>query len=193
MQKGKVEKNKARLVAKGYSRVEGINLGDIFSLVAKLTSIIFLLFIVVSFDLEVENMDVMKTLLHGDLEEEIYMKQLEAFAMKEKKELVCKMKKFLYGLKQSPRMWYQNFDTYISGLVFSICKVDQCVYSNLVGDHFIYVVLYVDDMLLIGNNDEIIKDVKTHLSSKFDMKYHGVANFILGMEIKRDRANKNFG
>jgi hypothetical protein len=131
-------------------------------------------------------MDVKTTFLHGDLEEEIYMKQPEGFAVKGKKELVCKLKKSLYGLKQSPRMWYQKFDTYILGLGFSRSKVDHCVYSKLVGDHFIYVVLYVDDMLLIGNNKEIIKDVKTQLSSKFDMKDLGVANFILGMEIKRD-------
>jgi hypothetical protein len=72
---GKVEKYKARLVAKGYSQVERIDFGEIFSLVAKLTSIRFLLSIVVAFDLEVEQMDVKTTFLHGDLEEEIYMKQ----------------------------------------------------------------------------------------------------------------------
>jgi hypothetical protein len=72
---GKMEKHKARLVAKGYSLVEGIDFGEIFSPVAKLTSIIFLLSIVVAFDLEVEQMDVKTTFLHGDLEEEIYMKQ----------------------------------------------------------------------------------------------------------------------
>jgi hypothetical protein len=71
---GKVEKYKARLVAKGYSQVEGNDFGDIFSPVAKLTSIRFLLSIVVAFDLEVEQMDVKTTFLHGDLEEEIYMK-----------------------------------------------------------------------------------------------------------------------
>jgi hypothetical protein len=71
---GKVEKYNARLVAKGYSQVEGIDFGEIFSPVAKLTSIRFLLSIVVAFDLEVEQMDVKTTFLHGDLEEEIYMK-----------------------------------------------------------------------------------------------------------------------
>jgi hypothetical protein len=76
---GKVEKYKARLVAKAYSQVEGIDFGEIFSLTAKLTSIRFLLFIVVSFDLEVERMDVKTAFLHGDLEEEIYMKQPEGF------------------------------------------------------------------------------------------------------------------
>ena len=61
---------------------------------------------------------------------------------------------------------------------------------KLIGDHLIYLVLYVDDMLLIGNSKEIIQDVKTHFSSKFDMKDLGASNFILGMKIKRDWKNK---
>jgi hypothetical protein len=185
---GKVEKYKARLVAKGYSRVEGNDFGDMVSLVAKLTSIRFFLS-VVAFDFEVEQMDVKTAFLHGNLEEEIYMKQPEGFVVKGKKELVCKLKKSSYRLKQSPRMWYQKFDTYMLGLGFT-SKEDHCVYFKLIGDHLIYLVLYVDDMLLIGNNKEIIQDVKTQLSSKFDMKDLGVANFILGMEITRDRKNK---
>jgi hypothetical protein len=103
---GKVEKYKARLVEKGYSQVEGIDFGEIFYPVAKLFSIRFLLSIVAAFDLEVEQMDVETTFLHGDLEEEIYMKHLEGFVVKGKKELVCKLKKSLYDHKQSPRMWY---------------------------------------------------------------------------------------
>jgi hypothetical protein len=66
---------------------------------------------------------------------------------------------------------------------------DHCVYSKKVGNHFIYVVLYVDDMLLVGNNMDVIKEVKSQLSSKFDMEDLGAANFIMGMEIKRDCAN----
>jgi hypothetical protein len=135
-------------------------------------------------------MDVKITFLPGDMEEEIYMKKPEGFAVKGKKELVCKLKKSLYGLKQSPRMWYQKFDTNILGLGFVRSRVDHCVYSKQAGNHFIYVVLYVDDMLLVGNNMDVIKEVKSHLSSKFDMKDLGAANFILGMEIKRDHANK---
>jgi hypothetical protein len=173
---GKVEKYKARLVAKGYSQVEGIDFGDIFSLVSRLTSIQFMLFVVVAFYIEVERMDVKTTFLHGDLEEEIYMQQPKGFVVKGKKELVCKLKMSLYGLKQSPRMWYQKFDTYILGLGFTRRKEDHCVYFKLIGDHLIYLVLYVDDMLLIGNNKEIIQDVKTQLSSKFDMKYLGVTH-----------------
>jgi hypothetical protein len=187
-----VDKYKARLIAKGYSQVEGIDFGEIFSLVAKLTYIRFMLSIVVAFDFEVEQMDVKTTFLHGDLEEEIYMKQPKGFAIMGKKALVCKLKKSLYVLKQSPRMWYQKFDTYMLGLGFRRSKEDYCVYFKLIGNHLIYLVLYVDDMMLIGNYKEIIQDVEIQLSSKFDMKDIGAADFILSMEIKRDQKTKKF-
>ena len=125
---GKVEKYKARLVAKGYSQVSGIDFGDIFSLVAKVTSIRLLLSVAAAFDFEVEQLDVKTTFLHGDLEEEIYMKQPEGFAVKGKKELVCKLKKSLYGLKQSPRMWYQKFDTLYGDLASAEAKqITVCI------------------------------------------------------------------
>ena len=116
------------------------------------------------------------------------MKQPEGFAVKGKKELVCKLKKYLYGLKQSPRMWYHKFHTFIQGLGFTRSKANYCVYFKLIGDRVIYLVLYGDDMLLVGNDKEIIRDLKTQFSSKFDMKDLGAANYILGMEIKRDQA-----
>jgi hypothetical protein len=75
--KGKVEKYKSRLVAKGYSQIEGIDFGEIFSPVARLTYIRFMLFVVSAFDFEVEHMDLKTTFLHGDMEEEIYMKKPE--------------------------------------------------------------------------------------------------------------------
>jgi hypothetical protein len=176
------------LVEKGYSQVEGIDFGDIFSLIEKLTSIRVLMSLVASFDLEIEQMDVKTMFLHEELEEEIYMKQLEGFVVNGKKYLVCKLKKSLYGLKQSPRMQYQKFDTCILIFGFVRSKVDHCIYSKEESGCFIYVVLYVDDMLLIGNNMNAIKEVKKKLSSKFDMKDIDAMNFILGMEIKRDRA-----
>ena len=108
-------------------------------------------------------MDVKTTFLHGDLEEEIYMKQPKGYTVKGKKELVCKLKKSLYGLKKSPRMCYQKFDTFIRGLGFTRSKAYHYVYFKLIGDHVIYLVLYVDDMLLVGNDKEIIQDLKTQL------------------------------
>ena len=154
---GNMEIYKAQLVAKGYSQVSRIDFGDIFSPVAKVTSIRLLLSVVAAFDFEVEQMDVKKKFLHGYLEEDIYMKQPEGFMVKGKKELVCKLKMSLYGLKQSPRMWYQKFDTYIRGLGFTRSKEHDCVYFKLIGDPIIYLVLYVDDMLLIGNDKKLSK------------------------------------
>jgi hypothetical protein len=87
-------------------------------------------------------------------------------------------------------MWYPKFDTYMLGLSFTRIKDDNCVYFKLIGDLFIYLVLYVDDMLLIVNTNEIIQDAKNQLSSKFDMKDLGASNFILGMEIKRDQKKR---
>jgi hypothetical protein len=157
---GQVEKFKAQLVAKGYSQVKVVEFGDIFPHVAKLTFIRVLMYLPTTFDLEIEQMDGKIVFLHGDLEEEMYMKQLEGFVVKGKKELVCKLKRSLYGLNQSPRMWYQKFDIYILSLGFVISKVDHCIYSKEEGGCFIYVALYVDDMLLIGNNMDAIKEVK---------------------------------
>ena len=119
------------------------------------------------------------------------MKQHAGFVVRGKKDLVCKLKRFLYGLKQSPRMWYHVFDTYIVSLGFVRSNVDHCIYSKEEGGCFIYVALYVDDMLLIGNNMNTITEVKKKLSSKFNMKDLGATNFIMGMEIKRDRVNRN--
>ena len=87
-------------------------------------------------------------------------------------------------------MLYQKFDTYIQGLGFTRSKDDHCVYFKLIDDRVIYLVLYVDDMLLVGNDKEIIQDLKTQLFSKFDMKDLGVENYILGMEIKRDQEKR---
>jgi hypothetical protein len=88
-------------------------------------------------------------------------------------------------------MWYQNFNTYILSLGFVRIKVDHSIYYKEEGGHFIYVALYANDMFLIGNIMEAIKEVKKQLSSKFNMKDLGVANFIMGMEIKRDRVARN--
>jgi hypothetical protein len=83
-------------------------------------------------------------------------------------------------------MWYQKFDTYILSFGFMRSKANHCVYSKKEGGHFIYVALYVDDMLLIGNDMNAIKEVKMQFSYKFDMKDLSATNFILRMDIKRD-------
>jgi hypothetical protein len=133
------------------------------------------------FYLEIEKMYVKKMFLHGDLEEEIYMKQPGGFVVRGKKELMCKVKRSLYGLKKSPRMWYQMFNTYILSLVFVRSKVDDYIYSKEEGGNLIYVALYVDDILMIENNLVAIKEVKKKLYSNFNMKDISATKFIMGI------------
>ena len=134
-------------------------------------------------------MDVKTTFLHGDPEEEIYMQQLDGFVVKGKEHLVCRLKRSLYGLKQSPRMWYQKFDAFALNMGFVRSDEDHCVYFKVIDDKILIIVLYVDDMLFIGNNKEMIRELKTQLSGTFDMKDLGAAKYILGMEIIRDQVH----
>ena len=102
----KLVKYKARLVVKGFSQKQEIDFDEIFFPVVKMSSIQIVLGLVASLDLELEQLDVRTTFLHGDLKEEIYIDQLEGFKVKGKEHMVCKLTKSLYGLKQAPRQWY---------------------------------------------------------------------------------------
>ena len=104
---------KARLVAKGYAQKEGIDYNEVFSLVVKHSSIRILLALVAQFNMELVQMDVKTTFLHGDLEEEIYITQPDGFKVVGKENWVCKLNKLLYGLKQLPRQWYKRFDQFM--------------------------------------------------------------------------------
>jgi hypothetical protein len=138
-------------------------------------------------DLELEQLDVKTKFLHGELEEEIYMDQPEGFIMHGKEDLVCKLKKSLYGLKQSPRQWYKRFDSFMLAHGFKRSQYDSCVYIKFVNGSPIYSLLYVDDMLIAAKSKKEITTLKAQLSSAFEMKDLGAAKKILGMKIKRDR------
>jgi len=182
---------KTRLVAKGYSQVQGVDFNEVFSPVVKHTSIRVLLSLVAIKDLELEQLDVKIAFLHGDLEEQIYMKQPEGFEVVGKENHVCLLKKSLYGLKQSPRQWYKKFDSFMVSINFSRSNYDSCVYfKKLSSGEFIYLLLYVDDMLIAASNMEEIVRLKEQLGSAFEMKDLGAAKRILGMEISRDRPNR---
>ncbi|CAN1285750.1 Retrovirus-related Pol polyprotein from transposon TNT 1-94, partial [Linum perenne] len=179
---------KARLVAKGYAQKEGIDYNEIFSPVVKHSSIRILLALVAQFDLKLEQLDVKTAFLHGDLEEEIYMAQPDGFQVAGKEKWVCNLKKSLYGLKQSPRQWYKRFDLFMTQHGFTRSPYDHCVYFRQLGDgSFIYLLLYVDDMLIASKSKVEIDKLKVQLSKEFEMKDLGEAKKILGMEIKRDR------
>ena len=98
---------------KGVSQKEGIYFTKIFSLVVKMSSIRVILGLVATLDLECEQLDVETAFLHGEFEEEIYMEQQEGFIEKGKEGLLCRLKKSLYGLKQTPRQWYKKFDSFM--------------------------------------------------------------------------------
>ena len=149
-------KYKARLVAKGYSQIPGIDFNDVFSPVVKLSSIRTLFSIVAREDYELEQLDVKTAFLHGDLEEDIYMEQPEGFVAPGKEQLVCKLKKSLYGLKQSSRQWYKKFDSFMLSQGFKRSNYDSCVYLKSVDGNLIYLLLYVDDMLIAAKNMEDI-------------------------------------
>lgn len=100
------------------------------------------------------------------------------------------VKKLFVWVKTDMKDVYHKFDTYIEVLGFTRSKEYHYVYLNLIVDHVIYLVLYVEDMLFIGNDKEIFQDLKTQLSSKFDMEDLGAANYNFGMEIKQYRAKR---
>ncbi|WVZ75412.1 hypothetical protein U9M48_023465 [Paspalum notatum var. saurae] len=137
---------KVRLVAKGFSQIPGIDYNDVFSPVIKHSSIRAFLGIVTMHNLELEQLDVKTPFLHGDLEEEIYMDQPEGFIVSGKENFVCKLKKLLYGLKQSPRKWYKKFDSFMIANGFKRSLYDSYVYNKFVDGSPIYLLLYVDDM-----------------------------------------------
>ncbi|KAL5739216.1 hypothetical protein ACOSQ2_028396 [Xanthoceras sorbifolium] len=177
---------KARMVVKGFQQKEGIDYNEIFSPVVKLTTIRLVLKIVATENLHLEQLDVKTAFLHGDLEEEIYMRQPEGFKEAGKENLVCRLKKSLYGLKQAPRQWYKKFDSFMSSSGFTRCQADHCCYIKRFNNSFIILLLYVDDMLVAGSDMQEIMNLKRELSKQFAMKDLGAAKQILGMRIKRD-------
>ena len=177
---------KARLVAKGFTQREGVDFNEIYSPVVKHTSIRVLLALVNQYDLEREQMDVTTAFLHGNLEERILMAQPEGFIKVGDEDKVCLLRKSLYGLKQSPRQWYLRFDEFMVRNGFSRSNFDSCVYVKWIDGCGIFLLLYVDDMLIASKNKNEIQNVKRLLGSEFEMKDMGPAKKILGMKITRD-------
>ncbi|CAM8953528.1 unnamed protein product [Rhodiola kirilowii] len=179
---------KARLVAKGFMQKEGVDYTKIFSPVVKFKTIRVMLACAACFDLEIEQLDVTTTFLHGTLDEVIYMRQPLGLINAEMPEHACLLKKSLYGLKQSPRLWYKRFDSFVLSIGFVRSNYDSCLYFSSLDNDPVYLLLYVDDTLLIRKCMHKINKVKSDLKSEFDMKDSGHARKILGMIIDRDRS-----
>ena len=174
---------KVQLVAKGYTQKEGIDYEETFSPVAMLKSIRILLSIVARYDDEIWQMDVKIAFLNGNLEEEIYMMQPKSFIAKSQEHMVCKLKMSIYGLKQASRSWNIRFDQAIKSFGFEHNLDEPCVYKRHQDKVVMFLVLYVDDILLIGNDVGVMSSVNVWLSSQFNMKDLGEANFILEIKL----------
>ncbi|KAL0544221.1 hypothetical protein IC582_019334 [Cucumis melo] len=189
-QAGKVQTFKARLVVKGYTQKEGINYNETFSPVAMIKSIRILLSIVTFYDYEIWQMDVKTAFLNRSLEESIYMVQPEGFIQKGQEQNVCKLQKSIYGLKQASRSWNIRFDTAIKSYGFEQNVDEPCVYKRIINSTVAFLVMYVDDILLIGNDVGHLTDIKKWLATQFQMKDLGNAQYVLGIQIVRNRKNK---
>ena len=166
-----------------------IDFREVFSSVVKHFLIRALLALVAMEDLELHQLDVKTTFLHGDLDEEIYMLQPKGFEVIGKENHVCRLEKSLYGLKQSLRQWYRKFNAFMIAHNFACSSYDSSVYMRSTNaGPLIYLVLYVDDMLVACKNMLEVEELKSQLLKEFDMKDLRDAKKILGMEIVRDRS-----
>lgn len=171
---------------------EGIDYLENFSPVAKLTKVKVLLALAAIKGWSLNQLDVRNAFLHGDLVEEVYMKpppglDLSAYSNNNNGPLVCKLNKSLYGLKQASRQWYAKLSSALLEVGFVQSYSDSTLFTKAEGDSFLAVLIYVDDILLASNNNDIVKDFKVFLSSRFRIKDLGPLKFFLGIEIARSK------
>ena len=192
---GGVDRFKARLVAQGYSQVKGVDYDEVFSPVARYTSVRSLLALANAHDLEIHQMDVKTAFLNGSLDCDIYMSQPEGFVDPDRPNHVCKLKKSIYGLKQSARCWNTTLDEYMKSVGYRKSNADGCIYVKSVKEadgHISFVIMgvYVDDIIPISNNPALLKAEKAALCERFEMTDLGEIHYLLGMSINRDRESR---
>ena len=138
-------------------------------------------------------MDVTTTFHNDYIDKTIYMVQPENFLSEDPKKMVCKLKKSIYRLKQASHQWYPKFHQVIVSFGFEINMVDECVYHKFSGSKHIFLVLYVDDILLAINDIGLLHETKRFLSNNFKMVDLGEASFVLGIKIDWDRSRGILG
>ena len=145
-----------------------------------------MLAIVAFYDYEIWQMDVKTAFLNGFLQEELYMMQPEGFIDPNDANKVCKLHRSIYGLVQASRSWNKHFDSVIKAYGFIQTFGEACIYKKVSGSSVAFLILYVDDILLIGNDIELLVIVKGYLNKYFSIKDLGEATYILGIKIYRE-------
>ncbi|CAI7885990.1 unnamed protein product [Closterium sp. NIES-53] len=186
--KGQLERFKAWLVAKGYTQVEGIDYSETYAPVSKLTTARTLFKIVAARNYIMVQLDIKNAFLYGELQEEIYMDQ--PTGMEDGTDKKCKLLKALYGLKQSPREWYKAMDARLLEGGFKKSQCDRAFYWKGEGEEKVYLLLYVDDILVYGALEDRVEEVCAHLAAVFQVKQIPRATLFLGMNLERDQEGK---
>nr|GEV65761.1 putative retrotransposon protein [Tanacetum cinerariifolium] len=184
---------KDRLVAKSFTQTYEVDYEETVSPIADIRAIRILIAIAALYDYEIWRMNVKTALLNGHLSEEVYMVQPEGFVNPKFPNRVCKLKHSIDGLKQASRQWNKRFDDEIKKFGFNHNRDESCVYMKASESYVTFIILYVDDILIMRINISILQDVKSYLGRCFAMKDLGEAAYILGIKIYRDRSKRLIG
>jgi hypothetical protein len=182
---GSIERFKARLVAKGFDQQSDIDYTETFSPVIKASTIRVILALVVHFDWQIRQLDVSNAFLQGSLCEEVYMEQPPGFIDNTQPDLMCKLHKAIYGLKHAPRAWFTRLSNFLLDIGFQASLVDTSLFIYLQGSIQIYMLVYVDDILLTGTHPSVISAIIMKLQSEFPLKDLDPLHYFLGIQVTR--------
>jgi hypothetical protein len=155
--------------------------------VAKVPSIRLFISLAATYDWVLHQLDVKNAFLHGDLHEEVYMEQPPGFVAQGESGKICKLRKSLYGLKQSPRAWFGRFNAVVTEFGLRRSSYDHSVFFTSSSSGCILLVVYVDDIVITGSDKSGIKKLKDFLASRFQTKDLGPLKYFLGIEVPRSR------
>jgi hypothetical protein len=184
---GSFDRYKARWVLRGFTQRPGIDYDETFSPVVKPATVRTVLTLAHSQDWPIHQLDVKNAFLHGTLSETVYCSQPSGFPDSALPDHVCKLNKSLYGLKQAPRAWYSRFATHLSSLGFTEAKSDTSLFIYRHGTDTVYLLLYVDDIVLTDSSPQLLHRVIQALKQEFAMKDLGPLNFFLGVAVHRHK------